>query len=216
MAGRAGNTPDTKKLLLTASELSRVRTFPPTGRYRIDCHGTVGKVERASSMRALLQRVTEASVSVEGRVVGRIGPGLVILVGIADGDTEAEARWVAEKCVNLRIFSDEDGKFNLSALDVRAELLVISQFTLYGDTRKGRRPGFTDAAPPEISEPLYRKFVSYCRESGLRTETGRFGAAMRVHLVNDGPVTLFVEREHGNPPASAPAPARSVNKGANQ
>ncbi|NOY81513.1 MAG: D-tyrosyl-tRNA(Tyr) deacylase [Kiritimatiellaeota bacterium] len=145
-------------------------------------------------MRALLQRVTEASVSVDGQVMGRIGPGLLILVGIANGDSDADARWVAEKCVNLRIFSDQDGKFNLSALDVGAELLVISQFTLYGDTRRGRRPGFTDAAPPEISRPLYRRFVSYCKKSGLRTETGVFGAAMRVHLINDGPVTLLVER----------------------
>ena len=142
----------------------------------------------------MLQRVTEASVAIDGQVVGRIGPGLVILVGMGNHDTDADARWVAEKCVNLRIFEDAAGKFNRSALDVGADLLVISQFTLYGDTRKGRRPGFTDAAPPAISEPLYETFVSFCSESGLQTQTGVFGAKMQVHLVNDGPVTLWVER----------------------
>ncbi len=146
-------------------------------------------------MRVLLQRVQQASVRVNGETIGAIGPGLLLLVGIRNGDTETEARWLAEKCIHLRIFSDEAGRFNRSLLDVRGEILAVSQFTLYGDARRGRRPGFTDAAPPEISEPLYERFVSYLRESGLRTETGRFGAHMQVHLVNDGPVTLLLERE---------------------
>jgi len=146
-------------------------------------------------MRILLQRVREASVVIDGETAGAIGPGLLLLVGIRNGDTEAEARWLAGKCVNLRIFNDEEGRFNRSALDIGAELLAVSQFTLYGDTRRGRRPGFTDAAPPEVSEPLYQTFVSYLRGSGLRTETGRFGAHMHVHLVNDGPVTLLLERD---------------------
>jgi D-tyrosyl-tRNA(Tyr) deacylase len=146
-------------------------------------------------MRAVLQRVTEASVMVDGEIVGRIGPGLVILVAVRNGDTAGEAEFVAAKCVNLRIFSDAAGKFNRSALEVNAELLAISQFTLYGDTRKGRRPGFTDAAPPAVSEDVYNRFVTALRDSGLRTETGRFGAMMQVALVNDGPVTVLVEKD---------------------
>ncbi len=134
-------------------------------------------------------------MTVDGEVVGSIGKGLLILLGIRGGDTEAEAKHVAAKCVNLRIFADPAGKFNLSALDVGAELLVVSQFTLYGDTRKGRRPSFIDAAPPSLSGPLYETFVSYLADTGLRTATGVFGAMMAVSLVNDGPVTLLVERE---------------------
>ncbi|MDW7681525.1 MAG: D-aminoacyl-tRNA deacylase, partial [bacterium] len=127
-------------------------------------------------MRIVVQRVSSGAVYVNEKVVGKIGNGLVILLGIKNGDTEADARFLAEKCVNLRIFTDENEKFNLSALDVGAELLVISQFTLYGDTRKGRRPSFIEAAPPEISQPLYEKFVYYCRQSGLEVATGEFGA----------------------------------------
>lgn len=146
-------------------------------------------------MRALLQRVLEASVEVDGETVGRIGPGLLILLGVRQGDGEAEARYLADKCLNLRIFSDPDGKFNLSALEVNAEILVVSQFTLYGDTRKGRRPSFIEAAIPEISEPLYLLFVQSVEKSGLVTRTGRFGAMMRVSLINDGPVTVLVEKD---------------------
>ncbi|OQX86089.1 D-tyrosyl-tRNA(Tyr) deacylase [candidate division KSB1 bacterium 4484_87] len=144
-------------------------------------------------MRAVVQRVSRGAVSIDGEKKGEIGGGLVILLGIKHGDAEADAKYLAEKCVNLRIFADGDGKFNLSALDVGAEILVISQFTLYGDTRKGRRPSFIEAAPPEISEPLYEKFVENIRQSGLKVETGEFGAMMLVEIYNDGPVTLIVE-----------------------
>jgi len=144
-------------------------------------------------MRAVIQRVSNASVSISGKVVGKIEKGLVILLGVKNGDTEADAKFLADKCVNLRIFTDEDGKFNLSALDVKGELLAISQFTLYGDTRKGRRPSFIEAAAPEISEPLYDKFVEYLKGSGLKVATGEFGAMMLVEINNDGPVTIIAE-----------------------
>ncbi len=144
-------------------------------------------------MRAVVQRVSEARVTIDGKIVGEIGNGLVIFLGIRHGDTDADVSYVADKCANLRIFADKDGKFNLSALDVQGELLVISQFTLYGDTRKGRRPSFVEAAPPEISEPLYIKFVQEISKYGLKVATGEFGAMMVVELYNDGPVTLIVE-----------------------
>jgi len=144
-------------------------------------------------MRALVQRVSEAAVTIEGNERREIGPGLVILLGVTASDGDEQARWLADKCVNLRIFSDTDGKFNLSAHDVGGELLVVSQFTLYGDCRKGRRPSFVDAAPPAHSEPLYERFVAYLRETGLPCRTGEFGADMRVDIANDGPVTLLVE-----------------------
>lgn len=144
-------------------------------------------------MRAVVQRVQKAAVTVDGKVVGAIGPGLVILLGVKNGDTEADARFLAEKCLHLRIFADDAGKFNRSLLEVQGELLAISQFTLYGDARKGRRPSFTDAAPPLISEPLYEKFVSYLKESGLQVATGVFGAMMVVEIHNDGPVTIILE-----------------------
>ncbi|MEA3459757.1 MAG: D-aminoacyl-tRNA deacylase [Chloroflexota bacterium] len=145
-------------------------------------------------MRAVVQRVKKASVSIGGEVVGSIGPGLVILLGIKEGDGEEEARWMARKIATLRIFSDREGKFNLSALDVDGEALVVSQFTLYGDVRKGRRPSFTQAAPPEVAEPLVEKFVQFLRGTGLRVETGRFGAEMLVEIHNDGPVTIILEK----------------------
>ncbi len=144
-------------------------------------------------MRAVVQRVSSGSVTIDGEVVGKIGKGLVILLGVKNGDTEAEAKFVADKCANLRIFADEDNKFNLSAKDVGGEMLVISQFTLYGDTRKGRRPSFVEAAPPEVSKPLYEKFVEYLKENGLKVATGEFGAMMLVEINNDGPVTIIVE-----------------------
>jgi len=144
-------------------------------------------------MRAVVQRVTKASVAIDGKIVGQINKGLVILLGVKNGDDENEAKFLADKCVNLRIFADEAGKFNLSALEVGGELLAISQFTLYGDARKGRRPSFVDAAPPEISEPLYHKFVNYLKASSLKVATGEFGAMMLVEIHNDGPVTIILE-----------------------
>jgi D-tyrosyl-tRNA(Tyr) deacylase len=144
-------------------------------------------------MKALLQRVTRASVSVGGEVVGRIGPGLVVLVGIAEGDTAEDARYLARRTVSLRIFADENGKFNLSAQDINGELLVISQFTLIADARKGRRPSFVAAAPPDKAEPLFNEFVEETRGSGLKVATGRFQQYMQVEIHNDGPVTVLLE-----------------------
>jgi D-tyrosyl-tRNA(Tyr) deacylase len=144
-------------------------------------------------MRALLQRVTRASVVVEGSVVGEIGAGLLILLGVAKPDTVADAGFLVDKIVNLRIFQDAEGKMNRSLLDTGGSLLVVSQFTLYGDCRKGRRPGFDTAAPAEQARALYESFVEIARRSGLRVETGVFQAHMEVALVNDGPVTLMLE-----------------------
>ncbi|MBN1561132.1 D-tyrosyl-tRNA(Tyr) deacylase [candidate division KSB1 bacterium] len=146
-------------------------------------------------MRALLQRVQKGSVTVDDEMIGQIGPGLVILLGVRNGDDDAAAVYLANKIVNLRIFEDDNGKFNRSALEVRAELLVISQFTLYADTKRGRRPGFSDAAPPEISIPLYERFVELLKESGFTVATGEFGAHMVVEIINDGPVTIMLDSE---------------------
>jgi D-tyrosyl-tRNA(Tyr) deacylase len=148
-------------------------------------------------MRLVLQRVTRGSVSVGGETVGAIGPGLVILVGVAPGDGEQEARWLANKTAGLRIFEDDEGKMNLSVLDVGGAALVISQFTLYADARKGRRPSFTDAAPPDIAEPLVERFAALLRQEGVPVEMGVFGAYMHVEIHNDGPVTLILERQAG-------------------
>lgn len=145
-------------------------------------------------MRIVVQRVTKASVSVDGKVVGHIGPGLLVLLGVARDDGEKQARFLASKVANLRIFADEQSKFNLSALQVGAEALVVSQFTLYGDARKGRRPSFSKAAPPEIAEPLVEAFVAFLEEEGLHVETGIFGAMMLVEIHNDGPVTIILEK----------------------
>ncbi len=144
-------------------------------------------------MKALLQRVSRASVSVGREMVGKIGPGLVVLVGVANGDTEKDAQYLTDKIVNLRIFADEASKFNLSALDVRGELLAVSQFTLLADTKKGRRPSFTDAAPPEQAQALFEQFVAGLRASGLKVETGRFQTHMLVEIQNDGPVTIMLD-----------------------
>jgi len=144
-------------------------------------------------VKALLQRVTGASVSVAGGVVGRIGRGLVVFVGVANGDSEEDARYLAQRTVNLRIFSDQEGRFNLSALDIQGELLVVSQFTLLADTRKGRRPSFTDAAPPAQAEELFQKFVEQVRATALKVETGRFQQYMQVEIHNDGPVTILLD-----------------------
>ncbi len=144
-------------------------------------------------MKAVLQRVSRGSVSVDGAVVGEIGRGLVVLVGVAAGDSEKDAQYLAQKAVELRIFPDQAGKFNLSALDVKAELLLISQFTLLADTKKGRRPSFVDAAPPQEAEHLFNAFVTAARASGLRVETGRFQQQMLVDIQNDGPVTIVLD-----------------------
>ncbi|MFC1900319.1 D-aminoacyl-tRNA deacylase [Chloroflexota bacterium] len=144
-------------------------------------------------MKALLQRVTGASVSISGEVVGEIGQGLVVFVGVADGDTERDADYLVQKTAGLRIFADDEGKFNLSALDINGELLLVSQFTLMADTKKGRRPSFTGAAPPEQAEGLFEKFVEQARATGLKVETGRFQEYMQVEIHNDGPVTIMLD-----------------------
>ncbi len=144
-------------------------------------------------MRAVIQRVSGASVRVDSRVVGEIGPGLLVLLGVAKTDSEKDALFLAEKIVNLRIFADEAGKMNRSLIDLGGALLAVSQFTLYGDTRKGRRPGFDAAAPAEAARVLYESFVAAARAHGVHVETGVFQAHMAVSLVNDGPVTLLVE-----------------------
>jgi D-tyrosyl-tRNA(Tyr) deacylase len=145
-------------------------------------------------MRVVLQRVRSASVTVGGSVVGRIGPGVLLLVGFTPGDSEAEVEWMAEKVAGLRIFPDDEGKMNRGLAEVDGAALVVSQFTLYGDARKGRRPSFVAAASPEVAEPLYERFAERLREGGITVATGEFGALMDVALVNDGPVTLVLER----------------------
>jgi D-tyrosyl-tRNA(Tyr) deacylase len=145
-------------------------------------------------MRVLLQRVSHASVTIEGNETGAIERGFVLLVGFTNGDTLDDVTWMADKVTGLRLFADADGKMNLSLEDVSGALLVVSQFTLYGDARKGRRPSFIDAARPELAIPLYDAFVAALRASGAPVATGEFGADMQVALVNDGPVTLLIER----------------------
>ena len=144
-------------------------------------------------MKALLQRVTEASVSVDGEVVGEIKRGLVVFVGVAQGDTERDASYLADKVVNMRIFNDKAGRFNISAIEIGSEILIISQFTLMADTRKGRRPSFVDAAPPEHAENLFNIFVAHMRSTGLKVEVGRFQQHMLVKILNDGPVTIELD-----------------------
>ena len=145
-------------------------------------------------MRALIQRVSHASVTVDQQTISRIGKGLLILLGIGHGDGEEQVKFLAEKVANLRIFEDEHGKTNLSVLDVGGEAMVVSQFTLYADTQKGRRPSFIDAAAPEAAAPLVEKFGDSLREHGVPTQTGEFGAHMLVEIHNDGPVTIWLEK----------------------
>lgn len=144
-------------------------------------------------MRALIQRVSRASVSIKDQGVASIKQGAVVFVGVGSGDSDADARYLAEKIANLRVFPDESGKFNLSLLDIAGEALVVSQFTLFASTRKGRRPSFTEAAPPEEAEPLVNTFAQFLRTTGLNVETGRFQQHMLVEIHNDGPVTIFLD-----------------------
>ncbi len=144
-------------------------------------------------MRVVVQRVSKARVLVNDQVVGEIGQGLLVLLGVTHDDSPAEARWLADKIVGLRIFNDTDGKMNLDVAEIGGGVLVVSQFTLYGDARKGRRPSFVDAAPPEAANPLYEAFLNAVKAQGIPTAAGQFGASMQVELVNDGPVTLIVD-----------------------
>ncbi len=146
-------------------------------------------------MRAVVQRVSTASVFSDGEMLGSISEGLVVLLGVKRGDTESEAAWLAEKIVHLRIFADEFGKMNCSLADIGGEMLIVSQFTLYGDCRKGRRPGYSDAAAPTEAEPLYERFIDWVKKQGIRTASGQFQAMMQVALTNDGPVTLLVDTD---------------------
>jgi D-tyrosyl-tRNA(Tyr) deacylase len=144
-------------------------------------------------MRSVVQRVSRAQVTIDQEPVGTIGPGVVVLLGIHKDDSEKEAQWLADKIVGLRIFEDDKGLMNRSLLDVGGEMLIVSQFTLYGDCRKGRRPGYSSAARPEIAEPLYEHFIRMVQQQGVTTATGRFQAMMQVELINDGPVTLLLD-----------------------
>ena len=146
-------------------------------------------------MRTVFQRVTRAQVSIDDKVTGSICKGLVVFVGIRSEDNDSDLQWLAEKIVHLRVFEDEDGKMNRSLTDIGGEMLIISQFTLYGDCRKGRRPGFSTAAPPSIAEPYYQKFIREVETKGIQVATGTFQADMQVELVNDGPVTLLLDSE---------------------
>jgi D-tyrosyl-tRNA(Tyr) deacylase len=146
-------------------------------------------------MRAVIQRVSQASVTVAGVTVGKIQQGLLVFLGVHPKDTITEINWMAEKIVNLRIFEDSQGAMNLSLFDISKEMLIVSQFTLYGDCRKGRRPGFSGAAPPELAEPLYLQFIDRVEQMGIETAAGKFGAMMEVQLINDGPVTLLIDSE---------------------
>ena len=146
-------------------------------------------------MRAVLTRVKYASVTIDGQTVGKIGPGFLILLGVGPADTEKECRLLAEKALGLRVFEDENGKMNLGLEQVGGQVLVVSQFTLYGNCRKGRRPSFAEAAPPELGEAMYERFLELCRELGYPPQHGRFGADMKVESLNDGPVTLLLDTD---------------------
>ena len=146
-------------------------------------------------MRAVLTRVRSASVTIDGQVVGKIGKGFLILLGVGPEDTEEKCRYLAEKALSLRVFEDENGKMNRSLADVNGQVLVVSQFTLYGNCRKGRRPSFTEAADPTLGNALYEKFLSFCAELGYPAQHGQFGADMQVSSVNDGPVTLILDTD---------------------
>ncbi|MCX7710440.1 MAG: D-aminoacyl-tRNA deacylase [Clostridia bacterium] len=144
-------------------------------------------------MRAVVQRVSRASVTVDDRIIGKIGQGIAVLLGVGQEDSEKDIAYLADKIMNLRIFEDETGKMNISLLDIKGELLIVSQFTLYGDCRKGKRPSYDKAARPEAAEGIYHKFVEYCKNYDLKVETGKFQAMMKVEIHNEGPVTLLLD-----------------------
>ena len=146
-------------------------------------------------MRAVVQRVTKAAVAINAKTSASIDQGLLVFLGICGSDSRKDLSWMADKIIHLRIFADEGGKMNKSLADIKGEMLIVSQFTLYGDCRKGRRPGFSAAAPPEIAEPLYTEFIAEIRAQGIRVATGTFAADMAVDLINDGPVTLLLDSE---------------------
>ncbi len=145
-------------------------------------------------MKAVIQRVQQAEVKVDGNVTGSINKGLLVFLGIGKEDNEDRLNFLVNKIINLRVFEDESGKMNLSVKDTNGEILVVSQFTLYGDVKKGYRPNFMNAAPPEVAEQYYELFIKKLKENGIKTETGKFGAMMQVHLINDGPVTIIIEK----------------------
>ncbi len=149
--------------------------------------------ERKIYMRAVVQRVARASVTVEEEIVGEISKGLLVLLGVGEEDEDKDLEYMVDKILGLRIFEDEKGKMNLSLLDIGGELLVVSQFTLYGDVRRGKRPSFTSSAHPEMAEKMYEEFIIKCKEKGIKTEKGIFGAHMEVELLNDGPVTILID-----------------------
>ena len=154
-----------------------------------------GDRTKEDAMRAVLTKVKSASVTIDGEVVGKIGQGFLILLGVGPNDTEKECRYLAEKALGLRVFEDENGKMNLGLEAVKGEVLVVSQFSLYGNCRKGRRPSFTDAAPPDLGERLYEQFLADCADLGYPPQHGRFGADMKVESINDGPVTLILDTD---------------------
>jgi len=147
-------------------------------------------------MRAILQRVTQAKIEIDSKVVGEIGPGFLVLLGVGQKDSETDIDYLVNKIINLRVFSDQNGKFNLSVKDIKGSLLIVSQFTLFADTKKGNRPSFTNAAPPALAEDLYNKFVEKCKQTGLNIQTGQFAAHMQITLTNDGPVTISLDSKN--------------------
>lgn len=146
-------------------------------------------------MRALIQRVKHASVTINSQITGKINNGLLIFLGVGEDDTERQVQYLVEKCTGLRIFTDEQDKMNLSVKDIKGDILIVSQFTLYGDCKKGKRPSFVRAARPETAIPLYESFIAHCKNTGLNIQTGEFGADMQIELVNDGPVTIWLDTE---------------------
>lgn len=148
-------------------------------------------------MRAIVQRVEKSELYIEGKLYSKIGKGFLVLLGVTETDTEADMKALADKIIKLRVFEDENEKMNLAITDIAGELHIVSQFTLYADCHHGNRPSFIAAAKPEIANPMYEKFVEYCRKTGLKVETGSFGAHMKIHFVNDGPVTIALEAENG-------------------